>query len=75
MNEYNQLLASLKASIPSISRISAVSEAALDVQRKALSLELDYIQAALREETISRGYAKRLRENVALMQIDLEDKL
>ena len=75
LNEYNQLLASLKASIPSISRISAVSEAALDVQRKALSLELDYIQAALREETISRGYAKRLRENVALMQIDLEDKL
>lgn len=75
LDEYSRYLLSLQANVPSITDMSEVSDKADEVQRKALAHELDYIQKYYKEERISRSYAKRLRENIALMQVDLEDKV
>jgi monovalent cation/hydrogen antiporter len=75
LDEYSRYLLSLQANVPSITDMTEVSDKADDVQRRALALEIDYIQKYYKEERISRSYAKRLRENIALMQVDLEDKV
>lgn len=46
-----------------------------DARRMGLSIELDQIQQMLEEKRLSRSTAKRMRENVRLMQMDLEDSV
>ena len=54
-------------------RISASK--AQDIERYGLRLELEQIQARYEEGDLCRSSYKRLRENVALMQVDLEDNV
>ena len=46
-----------------------------DIRRLGLQLELEQIQTMYEEERLCRASAKRLRENVNLMQMDLEDNV
>lgn len=46
-----------------------------EVQRTGFLLELEHIQDLLEEGHISRATAKDMRENVHMMQLDLEDKV
>ena len=73
--ESNMNIRSMKAHRPSISAMTAAKNAADEVQRLGFALELEGIQNMYEEGRISRACAKRLRENVALMQIDLEEKV
>jgi len=41
----------------------------------ALEIELEQIETRYDDGELSRAAAKRLRENVNLMQMDLEDKV
>lgn len=45
------------------------------MRRLGLRLELEQIQTMYEEERLCRDTAKRLRENVYLMQVDLEDNV
>ena len=73
--ETTRISASLAPERPSITTIADEDKAANDVTRRGLKLELEGIQEMLESGRITRACAKRLRENVALMQIDLEDKV
>lgn len=73
--ETSRLAASLDLQSPSITTMTNVDKIANDLTRRALKIELDEIQSMLESGRINRACAKRLRENVALMQIDLEDKV
>lgn len=46
-----------------------------DIKRESLRLELEAIQSRYEDGSLPRASYKRLRENVALMQMDLEDNL
>ena len=46
-----------------------------DVRRLAYQLELEEIQKMYERERIDRQAAKNMRDNVYLMQMDLEDRL
>ena len=48
---------------------------AADIKRENLRLELEAIQSRYEDGSLPRASYKRLRENVALMQMDLEDNL
>ena len=73
--ESNRAIRSLQPRMPSITRITANDEAVDNVLRHALALEMEGINAMQEEGRISHAYAKRLLENVALMQLDLEEKI
>lgn len=73
--EYLRLLRMLRSDAPSITSITATADKATDVERLGLQLELEQIQLRYEEGTLSRASAKRLRENVNLMQMDLEDNV
>ena len=45
------------------------------VRRLACQLELEKIQELYEEGAIDRGYVRRLRDNVVLMQLDVDDRL
>ena len=64
-----------RAASPSITAMANVADKAVDIQRQGLRLELEALQARYEEGRLPRAAYKRLRENVALMQIDLEDNL
>lgn len=59
----------------SITAMTNVADKAMDIQRQGHRLELEALQASYEEGRLPRAAYKRLRENVALMQIDLEDNL
>ncbi|MCL2825991.1 MAG: hypothetical protein FWD72_01140, partial [Eggerthellaceae bacterium] len=46
-----------------------------DIRYLGLSLELEQIQSMYEAERISHASAKRLRENVNLMQLDLDQAI
>lgn len=73
--EYQRLVAALRSSDPSITTVTRVADKALDVERIGLRLELERIRERYEEGDLSRTSAKRLRENVYLMQVDLEDNV
>ena len=60
---------------PSITTMTALDDVTNDIIRRGLSIELEGIREMYEAGRISRSTAKRMRENVALMQIDLEDKV
>lgn len=75
--EHENILRTLKTSkaSPSITTIARVTDKAVDIEREALSMELELIHDAYEEERLTRAEAKKLRESVHLMQLDLEDRV
>ena len=73
--EYQRLVNTTRAANPSITAIANAADKAVDIQRQGLQLELEALQTSYEEGRLPRAAYKRLRENVALMQIDLEDNL
>lgn len=55
--------------------VARVEDRATEVRRLGYALELEHIQRMYESRRISRVTAKRMRENVALMQLDLEDRV
>ena len=73
--ETGRLAASMEPQRPSITTMTALDDVTNDIIRRGLSIELEGIREMYEAGRISRTTAKRMRENVALMQIDLEDKV
>lgn len=75
--EHENILRTLKTAkaSPSITTITRTVDKAVDIEREALQLELEFINDAYEEERLSRAEAKKLRESVHLMQLDLEDRV
>lgn len=72
--EYQRLLRTLRSAAPSITTYTKTQDKTVDVERMALQIELEQIQTHYDDGELSRAAAKRLRENVNLMQMDLDDK-
>ncbi len=73
--EYQRLLRTLRNQTPSITSIARTQDNTQDVERRGLQIELEQIQTRYDDGELSRAAAKRLRENVHLMEMDLEDKV
>lgn len=58
-----------------IATVARVEDKATEVRRTAYACELDHIQDMLESGRINRITAKHMRENVHMMQLDLEDKV
>lgn len=58
-----------------IGTVTRVEDKATEVRRMGYALELEQIQLMLETGHINRSTAKHMRENVAMMQLDLEDKV
>ncbi len=71
--EYHDTVRLLRGTGPSMTSIARNAEIDLDAARFGLRVELEQIQIAYEEKRLSRTAAKQMRENVYLMQIDLED--
>ena len=75
MLEYQRTVGLLQSSGPSVTAIVRASAPDLEVTRMGLRIELEQIQQAYEEGRLSRAGAQAMRENVYLMQVDLEDYL
>ena len=73
--EYQRTISMLRNANPSITALTRTGALATDVERLGLRLELEQIQTRYEEGDLCRASAKRLRENVYLMQVDLEDNV
>ena len=73
--EYQRTVILLRGPAPSITAITQNADTDLDATRLALRIELEKIQQAYDDGLISRAGARRMREAVYLMQLDLEDYL
>ncbi len=71
--EYTRAIAALRAESPSITAITNAARKTVEIQKMACELELEEIQRAYEDERISRPAARRMRESVNLMKVDLED--
>ena len=71
--EYRRIYRLLRGPAPSVTTIARNSELDLELTRLGLRLELEQIQQAYEEGRISRSAAQKMRENVYLMQLDIED--
>ncbi|MEY8460777.1 cation:proton antiporter [Eggerthellaceae bacterium 24-137] len=71
--EYQRATAALRSGRPTVTAVIKVEDRANELKRMAYHYELEQIQAAYEADELSRATAKRLRENVQLMQMDLED--
>ena len=73
--EYERTITMLRGPAPSITALTAKVEPELEVMKKALRIELEQIQLAYDEGRLSRAAAQRMRENVFLMQLDLDENV
>ena len=73
--EYRKDILRLQASLPSITVIAKTADKADDIERIAYRIELATIKEYLDDGKLSRPFAMRMRENVSLMQMDLEDRI
>lgn len=73
MLEYQRTLSMLRGPGPSVTAFAKNADLDLRATRLGLRIELEKIQQAYEEERLSRAEAQKMRENVYLMQIDLED--
>ena len=71
--EYRRVYRLLRGPAPSVTTIARNSELDLELTRLGLRLELEHIQSAYEEGRISRSAAQKMRENVYLMQVDIEE--
>ncbi len=70
------LLQNLKAArTTSLTALTRSGAKVREVQRYAYHVELEEVTNSLKEGRISRGTAKRLRDNVYLMLVDLDDEI
>lgn len=72
---YEQRAARLSGSLPSVSTSFKVADESDNVARIAYQIELEQIQSMYEEDRISRQEANRMRDNVLMMQMDLDDNL
>lgn len=72
---YEQRISVLKGSSRSITTSFKIADESDDIFRLAYQLELEQIQKAYEQDRISRQEAGWMRDNVFMMQMDLEDKL
>lgn len=72
---YSRQIANLRRMRPSVTYITRIDDNLDDVTREGCYLELQEISNRFENNEISRSLAKTLRENVHLMQLDLEDRL
>ena len=75
ITEYERTIAMLRGPAPSITALTAKVEPELEVMKMALRIELEQIQLAYDEGRLSRAAAQRMRENVFLMQLDLDENI
>lgn len=73
--EYQRNLATLKRSLPGVGTIVDTIDKTDEVKRLGYTLELEHIQSMYENERLSRAAARRMRNNVLLMQMDLEDNI
>lgn len=73
ITEYQRTLRLLQGPGPSVTSFAKSSNLDLQATRMGFRIELEKIQEAYEDERLSRAEAQRMRENVYLMQIDLED--
>lgn len=73
--EYEAALTALRRRPPSVTSSFKIIDQTDDVRRLAYQLELEEIQKMYERERIDRQAAKNMRDNVYLMQMDLEDRL
>lgn len=73
--EYQRSITALRSANPSITALANTASKAVDIERHGLRLELEQIQARYEDGELCRASYKRLRENVYLMQVDLEDNV
>ncbi len=75
--ENTRTMASMTPRRPSITSMTAIAmdDATEEILRRGFTLEMEGIQEMLEAGRISRSTARRLRENVVLMQIDLEENI
>lgn len=75
--EHENILRTLKTAkaSPSITAITSTSDKVVEIEREALLMELEFIHDAYEEQKLTRSEAKKLRESVHLMQLDLEDRV
>jgi CPA1 family monovalent cation:H+ antiporter len=72
--EYQASLSALRDPSPSVTQALEVADDANDIWHQAYQIELEQIQHAYEDDKISRAEARRMRENVSLMQMDLNDR-
>ncbi len=73
INEYEHTLRLLGSASPSITVLARNVEPDIDVMKLALRIELEEIQNAFDNKELSRKAALQMRQNVYLMQVDIED--
>lgn len=73
--EYQRSITAMRSANPSITALTNTVNKAADIERHGLRLELEQIQSRYEDGDLCRASYKRLRENVYLMQMDLEDNV
>lgn len=72
--QYETVLSTLRSPVPSVTNAFVIADESDDIRRLAYQLELEQIQKMYEQDRISRQEAKNMRDNVLLMQMDLDDK-
>ncbi len=73
--DYQRALAMLRTSSASITTVLKTPDHTNELKAYAYQLELEQIQQMYEEERITRTQARRMRENVHLMQLDLDSNM
>lgn len=71
--EYERNLSALRQSTTTVTTTFKIVDESEDIRRLAYQLELEQIQKAYEQDRISRQEAGKMRDNVYLMQMDLDD--
>ncbi|MGI6591557.1 MAG: cation:proton antiporter [Eggerthellaceae bacterium] len=74
-SRYSRNIVTLQHMHPSITFITRLDDNLDEVMRTGYHLELEQINKRFEENEISRSLAKKLRDNVHLMQLDLDDQV
>lgn len=72
---YEARISVLRGSDRSVTASFRIADKTDDIKRLAYQIELEQIQKMYEEERITRQEAARMRDNVQMMQMDLEDRL
>lgn len=72
---YESRVSMLKSNSRSVTTSFRIADEADDIMRLAYQIELEQIQSMYEQDRITRQEANRMRDNVFIMQMDLEDKL
>lgn len=72
---YEARISVLRGSDRSVTASFQIADKTDDIKRLAYQIELEQIQKMYEQERITRQEAARMRDNVQMMQMDLEDRL